>query len=166
MTDGRRVKCISPFKMKERSGKWQEHLCAPFTGVSESCHGSKANSHPSSLTKEHKVSESPDMCQGGGRTGDKGPWPKPTPGIYQRPLCQEYSVKLDLTAFKYQMAISQVWNLGGRWSKLPLFLFSLYPFVSSAHLPLPSPPSVCLVSPSVRLVSLHAGRQPVSLSSF
>lgn len=50
--------------------------------------------------------------------------------------------------------------------KLPLFWLSSRPFVFLSHLPLPSPPSVCLVSPSVRLVSLHTGRQPVSLSSF
>lgn len=156
----------SAFHHSKRSGKWQKHLSTPFTGASESCHDSRPNSHLLSLTKEHKVSESPDMCQGGGRTGDKGPWPKPTPGIYQRSLCQEYLVKLDLTASKYQLAISQVLNLGGRWSELPLFLYPLYPFVSSSHLPLSSPPSVCLVSPSVRLVSLHASRQPVSLSSF
>lgn len=42
------------------------HLSA---GVSESCHSSRVNGHLSSLTKEHKVSESPDMCQGGGGRG-------------------------------------------------------------------------------------------------
>lgn len=111
------MKCISPFKMRERSGKWQEHPSTPFTSVSESCHSSRANGRLSSLTKEHKVSESPDMCQGGGRTGEEGPWPKePPPGIRQLPLCQEYPVKLHLTASKKHLAVSQVLNLWGRWS--------------------------------------------------
>lgn len=48
-----------------------------------------------------------------------------------------------------------------------LSLFVLWcPFVFPSHLLLPSPPGVCLVSPLVRIVSFHDGRQSVSLSSF
>lgn len=78
MNDGSQVKCISQFRMKENSWKWQEHPSTPFTSISESCHSSQVDGHLLSLTKEHKVSESPDMCQGGGRMVKRGPVAKRT----------------------------------------------------------------------------------------
>lgn len=160
------MKCISPFKMRKHSGKWQEHPSTPFTGVSESCHGSRVNGHLSSLTKEHKVSERPDMCQGGGGRGQKHQWPKePPPGNRQPPLCEEYPVKLHLTTSKMNWPCHKFQSRGQVECKLFFWLWPC-PFVFPSNLLLPSPPGVCLVSPSVRLVSLHAGRQPVSLSSF
>lgn len=61
-----------------------------------------------------------------------------------------------LTSFKSRGQVE-------RTPSLFVFIVSICFLISS---PSSSPPSVCLVSPSVRLVSLHAGRQPVSLSSF
>lgn len=131
MTDGSRVKCISPFKMRKRSGKWQEHPSTPFTGVSESCHSSGVNGHLSSLTKEHKVSESPDVCQGG---------KEPPPGNRLPLLCQEYPLRLHHTASKTTGGVTG-FNPRGRWRAYSLFGFGCVHLFShlisfSPHLPL------------------------------
>lgn len=74
-------------------------------------------------------------CQGGGRTGEEGPWPKePPPGIRQPPLCQEYPVKLHLTASKKCLAVSSFKSTGQVECKLPPFWLSSCSFVFSSHL--------------------------------
>lgn len=99
--------------------------------------------------------------------GKKCQWPKePPPGNRQPPLCEEYPVKLHLATSKTELAVSQVSISGGQVECKLFFWLWPCPFVFPSNLLLPSPPGVCLVSLSVRLVSLHAGRQPVSLSSF
>lgn len=143
MTDGSRVKCISPFKMRKCSGKWQEHPSTPFTGVSESCHSARVNGHLSRLTKEHKVSQSPDMCQGGGRG-----WEGRACGKKNHHLATishlpwlEYPIKLHLRASETTGSVTS-FNSGGQVEhKLFLRLLSR-PFVFphlisfSPHLPL------------------------------
>lgn len=90
-------------------------------------------------------------------------WPKELPpGVRQASLCQEEPVKLHLAVSKKGLVVLQVLNLQDkRTAKSLAFGFWLFSF----HLPLPQL-CVCLVSLLVRLLSLHAGRQPVSLSSF
>lgn len=102
------------------------------------------------------------------RWWEEGQWPKePPPGICQPPLRQEYPVNGSSGLLKETSVGLASLNFPGQVEcELLLFWLSSSPFVFLSHLPLPSPPSVCLVSPSVRLVSLHADRQPVSLSSF
>lgn len=138
MTDGSRVKCISPLKMRKCSGKWQEHPSTPFTGVLESCHSVRVNGHLSRLTKEHKVSESPDMCQGGG-----GGWGRRACGEKNHHLatishhpCQEYPIKLHLTASETTGSVTS-FNPGGRWSANSFFSFRGVHLFSPSHLFLP-----------------------------
>lgn len=153
MTDGSGVKCILPFKMRERSGIWQEHPSTPFKRVSASCHSPGVNGRPSSLTKEHKVSESPDMCHGGAsRTGR----------MRRRKACGQknhhlasvstVSVKdpfnLHLTA-SYRIRATSL-RRGGRWgfcflisSRSPLTSLCLFSVtISYAHQP-PCRPTAC-----------------------
>lgn len=161
------MKCISPFKMRKHSGKWQEHPSTPFTSVLESCHSSRVNGHLSSLTKEHKVSKSPDVPRWRHRgerraRGQNNHHLATVCRLSVRNIPSNCISLLPKAPVESQVSM---WGTGAPHTLSWAFIMSIC-FLILSPSPLASPLSVCLVSPWVRLVRLHAGRQPVSLSSF